>query len=364
MSGFIQETLEKLLMVQAMDVAPQMEKRAAVLLKDRYETQRKRRNVSLFANTSVNIMYYGAGFFALIWCSVHILMGTMSFGTLTAITQLVSQLQNPLVNLSGVIPQYIAMTAAAERLMELEDLEQETEASGEDPQELYCRMDCLGGEHLTFLYDREPILEDASFRLEKGDFAVITGPSGVGKSTLLKLLLGIYRPQKGGLYLESEGQRSELSRSQRKIFAYVPQGNLLLSGTLRDNLTLTRPDATEEEIRQALHASAMEDYLPQLPQGLDTVLGENAHGLSEGQAQRLAIARAVLSEAPILLLDEATSALDGDTEETVLRRLHELPGRTCIAVTHRPAALDIADVNLEVRDRKLVISRINHTDSN
>ena len=137
----------------------------------------------------------------------------------------------------------------------------------------------------------------------------------------------------------------------------MPQGNLLLSGTLRENLTIVRPEATQEEIRQALYVSAMEDYLPQLPQGLDTPLGESGAGLSEGQAQRLAIARAILGGAPILLLDECTSALDAETEQKVLQRIKALPDRTCIAVTHRSAAVDLADLRLEVSNGKIHIAQ-------
>jgi len=359
-SGFLQETLEKLLMVQAMDVSDEMERRADGLLDERYDVQRRRKNVSLFANTSVSLMSYGAGFAALVWCAFGLLNGRMTFGALTAVTQLVGQLQGPFVNLSGVIPQYIAMTAAAERLMELEGLCGRGEPTDENVTKQYEDMTHLGAEHLSFSYGRDRILEDTGFALPKGSFAVITGASGIGKSTLLKLLLGIYRPEEGGVYLEGmRGERVPLDRSTRKLFAYVPQGNLLLSGTLRENLTITRPEATEEEIRQAVHISCMEDYLPQLPQGLDTVIGESGAGLSEGQAQRLAIARAILSGAPILLLDEITSALDGETERRVLERIRTLRGRTCIAVTHRPAALELADWQLEVYDRKLRAQRRN-----
>ena len=347
-SGFLQETLEMLLMVQAMDVAGEMERRAGVLLDNRYEIQRKRKNISLLANTCVSLLSYSAGFAALVWCSFGLLNGSMTFGTLTAVTQLVGQLQGPFVNLSGVIPQYIAMTAAAERLMELEALSGEAESTQESAEDLYGDMTALHADGLDFSYDRDGILKDVCFTLPKGAFAVITGPSGVGKSTLLKLMLGIFTPERGGMYLERENGRMTLDRRTRKLFAYVPQGNLLLSGTLRENLTITRPDATESEIRQAVYVAGMEDYLAQLPNGLETVLGENSAGLSEGQAQRLAIARAVLGGAPILLLDEITSALDGETERLVLQRIRELPDRTCIAVTHRPAILELADWNLEV----------------
>ena len=160
-------------------------------------------------------------------------------------------------------------------------------------------------------------------------------------------------PDQGELYLRSGAEKVVLNRSTRRLFAYVPQGNLLLSGTLRDNLTIVRPDATEAELKQAVTVSAMDDFLPQLPRGLDTVLGESGAGLSEGQAQRLAIARAVLGGAPVLLLDECTSALDAQTEQKVLQRLKELPGRTCIAVTHRTAAMELCDWRLEVEEGKI-----------
>lgn len=359
-SGFLQETLEKLLMVQAMDVSTEMERRADGLLNNRYEIQRRRKNVSLFANTSVSVMSYGAGFAALLWCSFGLLNGTMTFGSLTAVTQLVGQLQGPFVNLSGVIPQYVAMTAAAERLMELDMLCGQAQYMEDVPEDTYRNMTELGAEDLCFSYDRDQVLEGVSFTLPKGAFAVITGASGIGKSTLLKLMLGIYRPERGQLYLVRDGQRVPLDRTTRGMFAYAPQGNLLLSGTLRDNLVLTRPAATQAEIQQAVYVSCMDEYLPQLPHGLDTVMGESGAGLSEGQAQRLAIARAVLSGAPILLLDEVTSALDGTTEQLVLERLHALPDRTCIAVTHRPAALKLADWELEVFEGTIQAKPKNH----
>lgn len=349
-SGFLQETMEKLLMVQAMDVSDEMERRSDGLLAQRYELQRKRKNVSLLTNTGISVLSYGAGFLALAWCAFRMLKGQMSFGSLTAVTQLVSQLQAPFVNLSGVMPQYVTMIASAERLMELEKIEGEPVPAAQTPEAMYSQMDAICAEDLRFAYDRDPVLQNAAFSLPKGAFAVITGSSGIGKSTLLKLLLGIFRPKEGALYLRCGDERMVLDRSTRRLFAYVPQGNLLLSGTVRDNLIIGNPQAGEEAIREAVHVSAMDEFLPSLPQGLDTVLGESGAGLSEGQAQRLAIARAVLGGAPVLLLDECTSALDSETEEKVLRRLKALPGRTCIAVTHRPAALALCDWMLHVEN--------------
>lgn len=347
-SAFLQETMEKLLMVQAMGISGEMERRAEGLMDKRYAIQRKRKNVSLITNTCVSVLYYGAGFLALGWCAWQLLHGKMSFGSLTAVTQLVNQLQMPFVNLSGVLPKYIAMTASAERLQELEAIQGEAPEMEESPQVLYQRMTGIHADHVTFAYDRDNVLKEASFFLKKGSFAVVVGPSGIGKSTLLKLLLGVIVPQSGRLYLECPDGNVPLDRSTRKLFAYVPQGNLLLSGTIRENLTVVRPQATEEEICAAVYASTMDEFLPQLPLGLDTPLGESGMGLSEGQAQRLAIARAVLGGAPIMLLDECTSALDAETEQKVLQRLNSLPSRTCIAVTHRPAAMELSDCLLEV----------------
>ena len=273
-SGFLQENMEKLLMVQALGISGEMERRAEDLMEKRYAIQRRRKNVSLVTNTGVSLLYYGAGFLALCWCAWEMLQGKMSFGSLTAVTQLVNQLQSPLVNLSGIIPKYIAMTASAERLMELEAIQGEAAPIDEAPGELYRRMTGIRAEELTFAYDRDNVLREASFSLEKGCFAVVAGPSGIGKSTLLKLLLGVIVPQSGQLYLECPEGNVPLDRSTRKLFAYVPQGNLLLSGTIRENLTVVRPQTTEEEIRDAVYASTMDEFLPQLPLGLDTPLGE------------------------------------------------------------------------------------------
>lgn len=347
-SSIIQEILEKLLIVQAMDISDEMERRVDIQLKHRFELHRKRKNISIFANSCISVMFYVAGFSALVWCASGILAGTITYGTMTAVIQLVNQLQNPIVGLSGILPQYISMTAAAERLQELDQLPVTADYCQEDAQTLYSRMKGLFAKNLSFTYDRDSIFDNAEFSLEKGYFYAVTGPSGTGKSTLLKLMLGIYTPDNGLLAAETDGQPVVLDRSTRRLFAYVPQGNILFSGTIRENLLVIKPDATEEEIDQAVYASAMDLYLKQLPSGLDTPLGESGSGLSEGQAQRLAIARAVLGGAPILLLDECTSALDIETEALVLERLRELKNRTCIAVTHRPAAEHICDGRIQL----------------
>lgn len=356
-SGFLQETLEKLLLVQAMDISDEMERRADICMEERFQIQRKRKNVTLVANTGISIMTYATSFIALVWCAFGLLEGRITFGTLTAVTQLVGQLRGPLVNMSGIMPKYAAMTASAERLHELEEIQGEAVPVVDDAQVevLYEKMKAIVAKDVCFSYDREEILVDASIVVPKGKFTVITGPSGIGKSTLLKVMLGIFKQDGGEMFLACEKEKVPINRGTRKLFAYVPQGNLLFSGTLRDNLVVAKPDAVEEEIKEAVFVSAMDEFLDQMPEGLDTVLGENAAGLSEGQAQRLAIARAILGGAPILLLDEATSALDANTEQTVLERIRGLSNRTCIVVTHRPAAMEVCDYNIQIEDKKIKV---------
>lgn len=354
-NGFLQESISKLLVVQALDVAPEIEKRADAHMEEKWQIQRKQKNMSLFMNLATRVLSYLGAFVTLVWCAIQLLNGHISFGQLTAITQLVGRLQSPMLSLPGMIPQVVSIMASCERLMEIEEIALQPSVADENIEHIYEDMTGITAKGLTFSYDRDKVLNDVSFSLPKGGLTVITGISGAGKSTLLKLLLGIYRPNSGGLYIEKGEEEISLTRSVRKLFSYAPQGNLLLSGTLRDNLLLTKPDATKEELEKAIYVSAMDAYISQLPEGLDTRLGENGAGLSEGQAQRLSLARAVLSGAPILLLDEVTSALDAHTEQVVLERICSLKDRTCIAVTHRPAALEMADYQLVVSEKEITL---------
>ena len=355
-NSFLQEAISKLLVVQALDVAPEIERRADIVLEERWQIQRKQKNLSLIMNTGIHVLSYSGGLVALIWCAVQLLNNRISFGELTAITQLVTQLQTPMLLLPSMIPQVISIVAACERILEVENIPLQSPVFNKDVEKIYNSMKGISARNMTFSYGRNPVFEQTDFWLPKCRLAVIVGNSGAGKSTLLKLFLGIYKPDEGELSIEGEGGSSPLSRSVRSLFSYAPQGNLLLSGTLRENLLLTRPDASEEELHEALYVSAMEEYVSRLPDGLDTRLGENGTGLSEGQAQRLSLARAVLSGAHILLLDEVTSALDVQTEQIVLERIRSLKNRTCIVVTHRPAALALADVQLTVSKRGMMVT--------
>lgn len=364
-SGFLQEIMEKLLIVQALDVASEVERRSDILLDERWRIQRSKKNVTLSMSLGASVLGYAGGFITLVWCAGKLLRGEISFGGLTAMTSLVTQMQGPLLALPAIIPKCITILASAERLMEIENIHPQPELLPECADILYDELQKITVKNLTFSYtgksgEHKIVIKDTSFSIPKGGLTVITGPSGIGKSTLLKLLLGIYRPDGGELLMEKETESVPISRAARRMFSYAPQGNLLLSGTIRENILLSCPDADEKALREAVYVSAMEEYLEQLPKGLDTVLGENGAGLSEGQVQRISLARAVITKAPILLLDEVTSSLDAETERIVLERICALPNRTCIAVTHRPAALELADWELRVteNDMKLFPARI------
>ena len=354
--GFLHESISKLMVVQALDMSREVEKRTDRILDDRWSVRKKQRNMNLLTRTGISTISSFGSLITLVWCAYQLLQGEITPGDVTAITSLVGTLQSSAVGLPMMLPQLFAITASCDRIMELEALPRQPDPDPAAARSLYETLTGFTAGHLTFAYDREPVLTDVSLTIPKGGLTVIIGQSGIGKSTLLKLLLGLYRPDSGSLSIDMPDGPIVIDRSTRSLFSYAPQGNFLLSGTIRENLTITNPQASEAEIRAALHASALDEYIDTLPLGLETVLMENGAGLSEGQAQRLSLARAIISGAPVLLLDEVTSALDAATEATVLERITALPGRTCIAVTHRPAALALADHIIEVTEKGMTIS--------
>ena len=357
-NGFVQEAMEKLLAVQAMGAEDELERRERRLLDKHRGLQLRQQRLSVAGTTGMYLACYALEGAALVWCALRLMRGEISFGTLTAIVQLTGQLEGPILNCSSVIPQYASMIASAERLMELSAIPGVPPPRA-DMRTLPAAGAAIRAEGLCFSYADTPVFSGADFELPLNGFTAITGTSGIGKSTLLKLMLGIYAPDAGKMVLRDGREETPLNAESRGLFAYVPQGNLLFSGTLLENIRLTAPDADDEAVRAAVAASCMDEYLPQLERGLDTVLGENGAGLSEGQAQRVSIARAVLSGAPVLLLDEATSALDEETERQVLARLAALPGRVCIAITHRPAALALADRRMMIANEKVMVQALN-----
>lgn len=322
-----------------------------------HKTARMKRNriSSLFHNgfsLAMNGMYVGGA----IYCGFGILNGVLSYGTFTAVIQLVNQTMVPIANISGFFPKYATMLASAERLMAAEDFpEPSVGPAVEDIRGYYqdgfeglsMRKACftyleMGG---TEKSGSRTVLKDLDLDICKGEYVAFCGPSGCGKSTVLKLLMCMYELDSGSRSVLGQAGQMPLSVSWRGLFAYVPQGNQLMCGTIRQVVTFGDPADMKDDkgIWQALKIACADGFVAELPEGLDTLLGERGAGLSEGQMQRIAIARAIFSQRPILLLDEATSALDESTETTLLDNLRAMTDKTVIIVTHRPKALDITD---------------------
>ncbi|MEE0733250.1 MAG: ABC transporter ATP-binding protein [Acutalibacteraceae bacterium] len=359
--SFMQEILSGLLMVKVFGAEDKVDQRASQLQEDNYRIKVKRNRISVIAGTSFSFIFSAGYLYGLLWGAVHIVAGTVTYGTLTAVLSLIGQIQNPIAELSGLLPKYYGALASAERLMELERFPDEAQINdGEmDMQQIYRDLQAIVFKNISFQYDRDLVLKNASLTLQKGTFAVIMGMSGIGKSTLTKLLMGVYPLSGGSIYFKlKDGRQIPVDKSIRRLYAYVPQGNFLLSGTIRDNIAFVCPQASDEDVLRAAKISCAQDFIEELPNGLDTVVGERGQGLSEGQIQRVAIARAILTDAPILILDEATSALDEATEQKLLENIKTLNQKTCIIVSHKKAALSVCDRRIEIIDGKIVCSEM------
>ena len=351
--SFMQECIENILAVKVFSVNSKIEKQAVDLQEKNYKVKMRRHKYGALGNAIYNFIFSAGYLFALIFGGVKILKGLLTYGSLSAILQLVNNVQVPFIALSNVVPKYYSMIASAERIMEMEEVENEPQIQPIDREKTYDKLKGIAVDGVDFTYDRDSVLKNASVYINKGDFVAITGASGVGKSTLIKLLLGVYSLDNGSVYLDTEDEKIILDNSTRSMFSYVPQGNMIFSGTLKDNITFINSDASKEEIERAVNISMCSEFIDKLPEGLETVVGENGIGLSEGQVQRIAIARAILTKAPILLLDEATSALDENTEKSVLDNLKGIDGATIIIVSHKKAALSICDKNIQIKDKKI-----------
>ncbi len=342
--AFVQEGLSSVMTVKAYGVEEKTEKKAKTLSNVYYD-KRMKRNVLRSEMSFIFTLLSNFGLiFAVVWCSISVLNGNDDYGAILSVILLLMQLQQPLASVSSVLPVYYSRLASAERLAEIDALPTE-ELGGCNVDELYARMQAICLQGVDFSYGREEIFKNADARIEKGEIVCLTGPSGAGKSTLFKLLLNVFTPQNGEVFLACGKEKQPLTEKERSLFAYVPQGNFLFSGTIRENLSFFaggEEPLSDSEIDNAL-AVACAQFVYELPEGLDTKLSEGGEGLSEGQLQRLNVARAILSKRPILLLDEATSALDSPTEEQLLQNIKALQNKTCLIVTHRPKALEIAD---------------------
>lgn len=339
--SFYEDSLTNITSIKAFDITGLFSHKMRCL-QQRYQTEYLDYN-RFSVRTSVFLSLVGtavsAGCFG--WGVYRLWSGAITYGSLTMFLQLASSLSSSFSALIGLVSSAISISTSAGRIMAVVQLPEEDCEEALPMEEL--SHAAISIDHVTFSYQNgEPVLTDACFYAEPGELVALTGPSGEGKTTMLRLLLGLIRPRTGTADLICGDTRYPLSAKTRGAFAYVPQGNSMFAGTIRENLLLTNPQAGEGQLEQVLRTACAYDFVMELPGKLDYTVGGHGKGLSEGQAQRLAIARALLRGAPILLLDEATSALDEETEHQLLQNLMDSGlVHTCIFVTHRPAATTI-----------------------
>lgn len=359
---FMQETLGNMMMIRSFAAQQQTADEVVEKTKIHKAARMRKNRFSNFCNVGFGIAFQGMYLFGVIWCGWGILTGTITYGTLTAVTQLISQIQSPFANITGYLPKFYAMTASAERLMEIEDFSEEDAEPPVETEKVKSFYDneleeiCLEDVGFTYYPPTDKIadlskegmpvvLNGISLNIKKSEYTAFTGHSGCGKSTVIKLLMSIYRSDSGECYFKTHEGRELISPKWHRLFAYVPQGNKLMTGTVREAVAFA--DKTkmndDEKINRALKIACADEFVSELENGADTLLGERGTGLSEGQTQRIAVARAVFSESPILILDEATSSLDTAAEKKLLENLRKMTDKTVIIVTHRPAALTICD---------------------
>ena len=334
----LQESLQHIALLQTMEYTQTSGASLEGLQGELYGNELKRVRFSILSRIFISLAFQAGNTAAFLWGVFGISHGTVTYGMMTAFLQLVAQIQRPLIEMSSQIPTVIHATASIDRIIDLESL----------PREEIAEPVLLEGtagirvSDVTFAYPDSAVnvLDDFSHDFRPGSRTAIVGPTGVGKSTLIRLLLSLLKPESGSIDVYNNIGMAPVSPATRCNLVYVPQGNSLFSGTIRDNLLMGNPEATEEEMNKALHTAAA-DFVFELPSGINTQCFEAGGGLSEGQAQRIAIARALLRPGTILLLDEFSSALDAQTETILMERLtSELPDHTMIFITHRDKIID------------------------
>ncbi len=344
-SSFMLEIIQNLLVVKSFNNEKTVVDHSESLQNRSYKLRVKRAKISIIAHVGLFLIFNAGYYFAVAYGALKISQNTMNYGEFIAIIQLVNQIQTPFKNISSLIPQAFSVIASAERILELESTEDENiKDEITDVDSLYSRLSEIVFDNVEFKYNKASVVSGIDMSFKKGECVAIGGESGIGKTTALKLLLGIFEPSLGSIYIKTEdGKKIPVNNSTRPMFSYVPQGNLVLSGTIRENITFANENATDEEIISALKIAQLWEFVERLENGLDTYIGEKGLGLSEGQAQRLSIARAILYDAPVLLLDECTSALDSETEKKLLNSIKSMTNKTCLIISHKQAAFDICD---------------------
>lgn len=349
----LQETIQNRMLIKTLESDDAMVDKLEDTQSELRQNVIKRTRFRLYTNFVINFGFAFGYLFAFLWAALRMLDHTLTFGGMTAFLQLVNRIQGPARNLTALIPSFVGVFTAAERLMELE--ENPLEEQGEP-----IEIDAPCGIKLTdvsYAYDDadEYVINHLNYDFYPGSCTAILGETGAGKTTLIRLILALLHPTRGKVEIYNDNKKNELSPRLRCNFVYVPQGNTLLSGTIRDNLRLGNLNATDEDMYDALH-EACADFVKDLPDGLETQCSESGGGLSEGQAQRITIARALLRNRNIMLFDEATSALDPETEKQLLKNILANHDKTVIFITHRPAVVDYCDQTLKIERVRVKLS--------
>ena len=359
--SFMQESIQNIMIVKTFCMEKVNMHRLIEIQNNKYKIAMRNTRLSTMTSMSMGFCSSLAYFTIFTWGVLNIAKGISTYGTFTGMLQLYSKVQSPFSSLASMIPGLISTIAAAERLMEIEAIPVEKMADEKELDNitsLEIALDSISNkvssnfnkpnivfDNVSFAYKaNNNILNNINLTIESGETIAFVGPSGEGKTTIIRLILSLINPTEGNVLLSEGNLIKEINRNYRELISYVPQGNTLFSGSIRDNLKYGNPNASDDEIKVALSNACALDFVNELEDGLDTMIGEKGVGISEGQAQRIAIARSFLRERPILILDEATSALDPETEVNVLKAVRALPTKpTCIIITHRPSALNICN---------------------
>jgi ABC-type multidrug transport system fused ATPase/permease subunit len=343
--SILQETIQHRMLIKTLEKDQTMVDRLGDSQSVLRQQVKSRTLFSVVSQLFMNVGFSMGYLIAFTWCAVGLFHGTITYCMMTAFLQLVYRIQGPARDLTRLAPAFVSVFTSAERLMELEEAPQEQQGEGVE-----MAAPCgVKFNDVSYGYEDSPVpvIDHLSFDFRPGTCTAILGETGAGKTTLVRLILALVRPKSGQVSIYDQHKAEEISPLHRCNFVYVPQGNTLLSGTIRDNLLIARPGATDDDLWRVLHL-VCGDFVAGLPQGLDTVCTEAGGGLSEGQAQRIAIGRALLRGRSIMLFDEATSALDPDTERQLLQNILSDKQKTVILITHRPAVVDYCDQVLRV----------------
>lgn len=349
--SFIHESLSNIMIIKSFCDEEYSSEHLYELRNERLYWILKKNRMSLATSSTINVGFQFAYILAFTWGALGLSKGSITYGTMSLFLSLVGQVQAPLISLAQTIPKIVSILASAGRIIEIQDLPAE-ERPNQTIEQTSIGADL---EHITFGYNEDSIFEDTSLHINPGEFVAIVGESGIGKTTLIRLIMSFLNSDSGSIsFFNSMGQTEKSTATSRHFISYVPQGNTLFSGTIADNVRMGNRNATEEEIIAALKASSAYDFVQNLPDGMNTVIGEKGHGMSEGQAQRISLARALVRKAPFLVLDEATASLDEKTELRVLEGIRSLtPKPTCILITHRRSVLNYCDKEIKIEDKKI-----------